>query len=243
MKAGKTHLLIDSSLKTLISLHVVLDLLHRMASTETMVNLSHHTFLDSPPLEQRITSLESQLQNLLTWQQSFTSALTVAFSANKDVHARPAPKEKVQAEARAKFPASIKEIPIRQPEVRAQEPWVTPATTPGSETPPVLQDEKPPAPESQSEALPIEPETESTKLAYKILDVIQSYGQHLKSDTDISNAGNVWAGRAMFAPKVEEHVIACQPIQMVLPSFPWKSVSVYSFVKRAMAKIQIDQSH
>ena len=68
------------------------------------------------------------------------------------------------------------------------------------------------------------PERPSTEIAFWILDIIQSYGQNL-GDDEVSKTQKTWLGRATFAPKVEHHVEAGQPIKMILPAFPWKSVS------------------
>lgn len=65
-------------------------------------------------------------------------------------------------------------------------------------------------------------EKPSTRLACDILDVIQRYGQHLHSDV---SGGVEWIGKSMFVARVEKQVELDQPINMILPSFPWKSVS------------------
>ncbi|MCJ1467851.1 hypothetical protein MMC07_006476 [Pseudocyphellaria aurata] len=57
----------------------------------------------------------------------------------------------------------------------------------------------------------------STKLALRILDIIQGYGQNV-SPSDVP-----WAGKTKFLPIVEEHVIKNESIPMVLPAFPFKS--------------------
>lgn len=46
----------------------------------------------------------------------------------------------------------------------------------------------------------------------------------------------------MFAPKVESHVVAGRPIKMILPSFPWKSVSLTVFARVAITNGMPDQS-
>lgn len=60
-------------------------------------------------------------------------------------------------------------------------------------------------------------EKPSTKLALRILDIIQGYGQNV-SPSDVP-----WAGKTKFLPIVEEHVIRNESIPMVLPAFPFKS--------------------
>ena len=64
-----------------------------------------------------------------------------------------------------------------------------------------------------------EPETPATKVAHQILDIIQRYGHNVGA----KNAPGPWAGRAKFVPTVEAHVSKNEPVQMVLPAFPFKS--------------------
>lgn len=66
----------------------------------------------------------------------------------------------------------------------------------------------------------------SQDTAFKVLDIIQRYGQNLNNpELQGSTFKDQWLGRAKFAPKVEMYVEAGMPIKMILPSFPWKSVS------------------
>ncbi|KAJ9627778.1 hypothetical protein H2203_002995 [Taxawa tesnikishii (nom. ined.)] len=64
------------------------------------------------------------------------------------------------------------------------------------------------------------PSRSSSQIAESILDVLQMFGQHLSADGIDS-----WTGRAMFFGSVHKRVEAGQPIKMVLPSFPWKSIN------------------
>ncbi|KAF2805280.1 Clavaminate synthase-like protein [Mytilinidion resinicola] len=57
----------------------------------------------------------------------------------------------------------------------------------------------------------------STKLALRIIDIIQRYGQN-SSSSDIP-----WAGKVKFLPLVEKYVKNNEPVRMVLPAFPFKS--------------------
>lgn len=57
----------------------------------------------------------------------------------------------------------------------------------------------------------------STKLALRIVEIIQGYGQNV-SLSDVP-----WAGKTKFLPIVEDHVIKNETIPMVLPAFPFKS--------------------
>ncbi|KAF2488791.1 Clavaminate synthase-like protein [Lophium mytilinum] len=57
----------------------------------------------------------------------------------------------------------------------------------------------------------------SAKLALRILEIIQQYGQN-------SNSSEIpWAGKAKFLPFVEKYVKNNEPVRMVLPAFPFKS--------------------
>jgi pyoverdine/dityrosine biosynthesis protein Dit1 len=54
------------------------------------------------------------------------------------------------------------------------------------------------------------------------MDVLETYGRH----TGGSEADNhKWLGRDKFFPRVEQFVKNRQPVKMILPSFPWKSVN------------------
>ena len=113
----------------------------------------------------------------------------------------------------AELPASFETT------VTVQEIPLTPIATPKRSNSPV--NEK--ISLSISSEATIVPGRASTEVAFRILDVIQSYGQNL-GDEEASKTEKQWLGRAKFAPKVEQHVEAGQPIRMILPSFPWKSV-------------------
>jgi hypothetical protein len=63
---------------------------------------------------------------------------------------------------------------------------------------------------------------EFTKLTNKVLDIIESYGQH--TGESASAAGSIWIGRTKFTPRVESFIRNLEPVKMFLPSFPWKSV-------------------
>ena len=94
-----------------------------------------------------------------------------------------------------------------------------------SEAPSTPIDVKPdPIAPASEETAPV-PEKASTKVAFKILDIIQSYGQNLTNPgLERSPSKDQWLGWVKFAPKAELYVEADEPIKMILPSFPWKSV-------------------
>ncbi|EOD45897.1 putative pyoverdine dityrosine biosynthesis protein [Neofusicoccum parvum UCRNP2] len=62
------------------------------------------------------------------------------------------------------------------------------------------------------------------KLASDILDVIQSYGQHLVPKDGETQASG-WIGKPMFMKKVMQQLEKGQAIRMILPAFPWKSIN------------------
>lgn len=59
-------------------------------------------------------------------------------------------------------------------------------------------------------------------LSTRVLEIIANYGQHLSVSSD---SNNKWAGFDKFLPKVELWVNSAQPVKMILPAFPWKSVN------------------
>jgi len=69
------------------------------------------------------------------------------------------------------------------------------------------------------------PKTEQLgKLASQILDVIQRYGQHI-APKDGEEHHKEWIGKPMFMTKVLHQLEKSEPVKMILPAFPWKSVS------------------
>jgi pyoverdine/dityrosine biosynthesis protein Dit1 len=62
------------------------------------------------------------------------------------------------------------------------------------------------------------------KLASDILDVIARYGQHI-APKDGEEHRTEWIGKPMFKVKVLHQLEKGEPIKMILPAFPWKSVS------------------
>lgn len=70
-----------------------------------------------------------------------------------------------------------------------------------------------------------EPEpTDSDKLANTILDIIGGYGLHTQpKDADGPVIG--WTGKSFFMDRVRTQVTKGHAIEMILPAFPWKSVS------------------
>lgn len=80
-------------------------------------------------------------------------------------------------------------------------------------------------PEIPLEHIELLSEKPATRLAHDILDVIQRYGQHLNVGSDGARGG-AWVGKEMFVARVEKQVELDEPIKMIMPSFPWKSVSL-----------------
>lgn len=69
-----------------------------------------------------------------------------------------------------------------------------------------------------------EPETDSDKLASDILDVIGGYGLHTQPK-DVEGPVTSWTGKSFFMDRVKTQVAKGHAIEMILPAFPWKSVS------------------
>lgn len=70
-----------------------------------------------------------------------------------------------------------------------------------------------------------EPEpTDWDKLASDILDVIGDYGLHTQPK-DVDGPVTGWAGKSFFMDRVRTQVAKGHAIEMILPAFPWKSVS------------------
>lgn len=63
------------------------------------------------------------------------------------------------------------------------------------------------------------------QLASDILDIIQSYGQHLAPKDVDNNTSPTWLGKQLFMGKVKAQLAKGQAIRMILPAFPWKSVN------------------
>ncbi|KAL0263384.1 hypothetical protein SLS55_002364 [Diplodia seriata] len=74
-------------------------------------------------------------------------------------------------------------------------------------------------------ATPVEQPTteELEKLASDILDVLQRYGKHLAPPDGDHSSG--WIGKPLFVEKVMQQLEKNQPIRMILPAFPWKSIN------------------
>ncbi|KAI4137233.1 MAG: hypothetical protein L6R39_007398, partial [Caloplaca ligustica] len=134
-----------------------------MAATETMINFLNNTHSNVNNGEQRIAALETQVEGLLKWQQSFISALSFAFSANNDRSTHAPANKKSKAEKKNKNPPTGKPLQVKEaivtvtemeptapgtPEsetsatLTVSEGGSTAPTTPGSETPPLTEVEK-----------------------------------------------------------------------------------------------------
>lgn len=204
--------------------------------------------------EIRIAALEKQLHDLLRWKQSISSLLGVAFTAvdNALVHSEkslsPISIVKLHKAAEAvQTITSDKEIPLaptwmprrlKVPALVEKQPIVVEPEVPSAVVKKNAQafaetseghawpiDDKPNLITPACEETALVPEKASTKVAFKILNIIQRYGQNLKNpEPQVSASEDQWLGRAKFAPKVEFYVDAGLPIKMILPSFPWKSV-------------------
>ena len=192
----------------------------------------------------RIATLENQLHDLLTWKQSISFLLGIAFRAfdsgvgHSEIAQSPISvlKSNKVADLAKDIPSATTWKPRRLSIPAAVGPK---ATVVEVNKPPMVVEEKskvsveiaevPASPISvkTSDETTLVPEKASTKVAFDILDIIERYGQNLgKTQSEESTTTkDPWLGRAKFAPKVELYVEAGLPIKMILPSFPWKSVS------------------
>ena len=69
----------------------------------------------------------------------------------------------------------------------------------------------------------LDPPLSSKRSAEQILDILQSYGKHIKSSVQCATE---WKGKTRFLPQIQRRVETNETIQMILPSFPWKSVGI-----------------
>lgn len=65
---------------------------------------------------------------------------------------------------------------------------------------------------------------EIEQLASKILDVIQRYGQHIAPKSEEEHLPE-WIGKPLFMEKVMSQLEKGEPVKMILPAFPWKSIN------------------
>lgn len=77
------------------------------------------------------------------------------------------------------------------------------------------------------EALQTAPQCAENKVARDILDVIQQYGRHIATPDSFH-----WLGRSKFLERIEAQIEKKEAIKMILPAFPWKSVSLRKVVRR-----------
>ena len=80
------------------------------------------------------------------------------------------------------------------------------------------------------EALQTAPLCARNKVAHDILDVIQQYGRHIA--TLPGSDSFHWLGRSKFLERIEAQIEKKEAIKMILPAFPWKSVSLRKAVRR-----------
>ncbi|KAF2724383.1 hypothetical protein K431DRAFT_310319 [Polychaeton citri CBS 116435] len=65
----------------------------------------------------------------------------------------------------------------------------------------------------------------STRLADRILDVMATYSQHLITSLTDGHAGHAWPGKFKFIERVKRQVDNNEPVKIILPAFPWKSIN------------------
>ncbi|CAG8047058.1 unnamed protein product [Penicillium olsonii] len=79
-------------------------------------------------------------------------------------------------------------------------------------------------PEESAEEPTLSPADSLTQLANDILQVIEGYGQHLPPKHDEAPVTG-WIGKSFFMDKVKDQLRKGQPIHLILPAFPWKSIN------------------
>ncbi|KAK4233577.1 pyoverdine dityrosine biosynthesis [Achaetomium macrosporum] len=164
--------------------------------------------------EKRLAELESQIQDLQTWKKAILATLAVAIrpttpalSRRKTVDVVPL---KRKSSARAAQNPTDDFLPRE----------TVPATTLNS---PIV------AEPEEVRCLPLLAKiregvelSASHIVAHRIMDVLETYGRHTQSG---GGDDHKWLGRDKFFPRVEQYVRRQQPVKMILPSFPWKSVN------------------
>lgn len=70
--------------------------------------------------------------------------------------------------------------------------------------------------------------SEYTSITNAVLDILEQYGKHFH--TESGHQQLEWIGRTKFFDMVYEQIITNQAIKMILPAFPWKSVSISIFL-------------
>lgn len=65
----------------------------------------------------------------------------------------------------------------------------------------------------------------SAEIAERILVILEKYGKHL-ADGNSQTSAEKWLGRDRFRPLVLQAIINMEKVSLVLPAFPWKSVSL-----------------
>jgi hypothetical protein len=171
--------------------------------------------------ETRIAVLEHQLQGLLKWKELFVSSFGLAVAANADLFA-------------GGMPPFLPHYVHPEKQQNSIDRPSTPSAkydqhmTAGDEVA-IARDQQ------YNNLIPTKQEVLASQaspakaallksLADQVLDVIQAYGQHLGNKAGMTVSGE-WAGRAKFAPKVLHWMELNVPVRMILPAFPWKSVS------------------
>lgn len=70
-------------------------------------------------------------------------------------------------------------------------------------------------------------EAEHFRLSFDVLNVLEKYGTHIGlSDTTTPTGHASWSGKLRFLPHVYHHISRSSPVQLTMPAFPCKSVSL-----------------
>lgn len=169
------------------------------------------------PMEmQRLAALELQLGDLLRWKDLFVSSLGMAAAVNPNLFHGMHPSLPQYAQVSFQQP-TYAELKSRNSTLTAPQMPPTPPESVGD------------ANEAKAIIVPVkddsaDEEAAQSVVAGKVLDIIQSYGQHLGNEQNESGETE-WVGRKKFTPKVMHWVKQGVPVRMIIPAFPWKSVN------------------
>ncbi|KAH6873788.1 Pyoverdine/dityrosine biosynthesis protein-domain-containing protein [Thelonectria olida] len=172
--------------------------------------------------EKRLAELESHIQALLTWKQAILATLEAVNRPTSPVISRRKTVDVVPPELKSLV--GVVHIPTEAtvPENKESVP-----TVPSNNT----IDAQPGEVTSQASVIHVSPQLRAPHdIAHRILDVLQAYGRHIESD----EGKHEWLGREKFFPRVAQYVNSQQPIRMILPSFPWKSINRVDKVTSAL---------
>ncbi|KAK4095799.1 hypothetical protein N658DRAFT_511763 [Parathielavia hyrcaniae] len=166
--------------------------------------------------EKRLAELESQIQALLNWKKAILATLTLAIRPTAPAATRrKSTADVVWVKRKGSIHLSVQTVAEDVLQEKTAPAAIFDCTIVAEP------EEVKPLPRLLTVPTPLASPAPCI-VAHKILDVLQSYGRHTESD---GGDKHKWLGRDKFFPRVERFVRAQQPVKMILPSFPWKSVN------------------